>query len=107
MVGSLHTPKDSRVKARCEVVNNALCLSALGGSCALCFSRSIYSAAVWYYHHCQERMPIVMVTDDEEAAQQYGSETGGVFVISFKVFPAGVCVCACVRVCMHVRSFPK
>lgn len=32
-------------------------------------------------------MPIVMVTEDEEAVQQYGSETEGVFVISFKVFP--------------------
>ncbi|XP_007127910.1 DIS3-like exonuclease 1 isoform X3 [Physeter macrocephalus] len=47
-------------------------------------SRSIYSAATWYYHHCQDRMPIVMVTEDEEAIQQYGSETEGVFVISFK-----------------------
>eukprot|EP00071_Canis_lupus_P018275 XP_013964859.1 DIS3-like exonuclease 1 [Canis lupus familiaris] len=47
-------------------------------------TRSIYNAAVWYYHHCQDRMPIVMVTEDEEAIQQYGSETEGVFVISFK-----------------------
>ncbi|XP_019804160.2 DIS3-like exonuclease 1 isoform X4 [Tursiops truncatus] len=47
-------------------------------------SRSIYNAATWYYHHCQDRMPIVMVTEDEEAIQQYGSETEGVFVISFK-----------------------
>ncbi|XP_006920303.1 DIS3-like exonuclease 1 isoform X2 [Pteropus alecto] len=47
-------------------------------------TRSIYNAAVWYYHHCQDRMPIVMVTEDEEAVQQYGSETEGVFVISFK-----------------------
>uniref|UniRef100_A0A8D1S9T9 DIS3-like exonuclease 1 n=1 Tax=Sus scrofa TaxID=9823 RepID=A0A8D1S9T9_PIG len=47
-------------------------------------SRSIYNAAVWFYHHCQDRMPVVMVTEDEEAVQQYGSETEGVFVISFK-----------------------
>nr|XP_031535326.1 DIS3-like exonuclease 1 [Vicugna pacos] len=47
-------------------------------------SRSIYSAAVWYYHHCQDRMPIVMVTEDEETIQQYGSDTEGVFVVSFK-----------------------
>nr|XP_058913690.1 DIS3-like exonuclease 1 isoform X3 [Kogia breviceps] len=47
-------------------------------------SRSIYNAATWYYHHCQDKMPIVMVTEDEEAIQQYGSETEGVFVISFK-----------------------
>uniref|UniRef100_A0A8C5KS70 DIS3-like exonuclease 1 n=1 Tax=Jaculus jaculus TaxID=51337 RepID=A0A8C5KS70_JACJA len=47
-------------------------------------TRSIYNAAVWYYHHCLDRMPIVMVTEDEEAVQQYGSETEGVFVISFK-----------------------
>ena len=43
-----------------------------------------------------------MVTEDEEAIQQYGSETEGVFVISFKVFPAGVCVCVCV--CVHFHS---
>lgn len=59
-------------------------------------SRSIYNAAVWFYHHCQDRMPVVMVTEDEEAVQQYGSETEGVFVISFKVLPAIVCVCVCV-----------
>ncbi|KAF6129713.1 DIS3 like exosome 3'-5' exoribonuclease [Phyllostomus discolor] len=47
-------------------------------------TRSIYNAAVWYYHHCQERMPVILVTEDEEAVQQYGSETEGVFVISFK-----------------------
>ncbi|XP_004711991.1 DIS3-like exonuclease 1 isoform X1 [Echinops telfairi] len=49
-------------------------------------SRSIYRAAVWYHHHCQGRMPIVMVTEDEETIQQYGSETEGVFVISFKSY---------------------
>ncbi|XP_076984389.1 DIS3-like exonuclease 1 isoform X2 [Tamandua tetradactyla] len=47
-------------------------------------TRSIYNAAVWYYHHCQDRMPIVMVTEDDEAIHQYGSTTEGVFVISFK-----------------------
>lgn len=30
-------------------------------------------------------MPIVMVTDDEDSIQQLGSETEGVYVISFKV----------------------
>ena len=67
-----------------------------------CFSRSIYNAAVWYYHHCQDRMPIVMVTEDEEAIQQYGSETEGVFVISFKVPASGVSVS--VSVCVHFFS---
>ncbi|XP_060031688.1 DIS3-like exonuclease 1 [Erinaceus europaeus] len=47
-------------------------------------TRSIYTAAAWYYHHCQGKMPIVMVTEDEEAVQRYGSETEGVFVIPFK-----------------------
>lgn len=42
-------------------------------------------------------MPVIMVTEDAEAVAQYGSETEGVFVISFKVFPAGVCVCVCVH----------
>lgn len=51
----------------------------------LCFPRSIYNAAVWYYNHCLTQMPVVMVTEDEDAIGQYGNETEGVFVISFKV----------------------
>ncbi|NWU96828.1 DI3L1 exonuclease, partial [Upupa epops] len=47
-------------------------------------TRSIYNAAVWYYHHCLGQMPVVMVTEDEDAIKQYGNETEGVFVISFK-----------------------
>uniref|UniRef100_A0A8B9G7B1 DIS3-like exonuclease 1 n=1 Tax=Amazona collaria TaxID=241587 RepID=A0A8B9G7B1_9PSIT len=47
-------------------------------------TRSIYNAAVWYYNHCSGQMPIVMVTEDEDAIRQYGNETEGVFVISFK-----------------------
>ncbi|KAM6059966.1 DIS3-like exonuclease 1 [Theristicus caerulescens] len=47
-------------------------------------TRSIYNAAVWYYSHCLGQMPVVMVTEDEDAIRQYGSETEGVFVISFK-----------------------
>ena len=95
MNGCLYKPKGSRLKAKCEVLIKSLGLSALGGLMHPLLSRSIYNAAAWYYHHCQDRMPIVMVTEDEEAIQQYGSETEGVFVISFKVFPAGVCVCVC------------
>ncbi|POI25476.1 hypothetical protein CIB84_010774, partial [Bambusicola thoracicus] len=47
-------------------------------------TRSIYNAAVWYYNHCVGQMPVVMVTEDEDAIRQYGNETEGVFVISFK-----------------------
>ncbi|KAM6304566.1 DIS3-like exonuclease 1 [Podargus strigoides] len=47
-------------------------------------TRNIYNAAVWYYNHCLGQMPVVMVTEDEDAIKQYGNETGGVFVISFK-----------------------
>ncbi|KAG8145223.1 hypothetical protein E2320_013588 [Naja naja] len=47
-------------------------------------TRSIYNASVWYYNHFSGQMPIVMVTEDEEAVQLFGSETEGVFVISFK-----------------------
>ncbi|XP_029430598.1 DIS3-like exonuclease 1 isoform X2 [Rhinatrema bivittatum] len=46
--------------------------------------RCIYNASVWYYHHCRGQMPVVMVTEDDEVIEGYGSETGGVFVISFK-----------------------
>ena len=105
MNGCLYKPKGSRLKAKYEVLIKSLGLSALGGLTCPLLSRSIYNAAAWYYHHCQHRMPVVMVTEDEEAIQQYGSETEGVFVISFKVFPAGVCVCVCV--CMCVCSLPQ
>lgn len=91
--------KGSRVKARCEALISSLSWVGLR---ALCFSRSIYRAAVWYYHHCQDKMPIVMVTEDEEAVQQYGSETEGVFVISFKVLPFVVSLSA--SVCVRVLS---
>ncbi|XP_060611346.2 DIS3-like exonuclease 1 [Anolis sagrei] len=47
-------------------------------------TRSIYNACVWYHNHFSGQMPIVMVTDDEDAIKQLGSETEGVFVISFK-----------------------
>ncbi|XP_069480367.1 DIS3-like exonuclease 1 isoform X2 [Ambystoma mexicanum] len=49
-------------------------------------TRCIYNASAWYYHHCMEQIPIVMITEDEDAIQQYGSETGGVFVISFQSY---------------------
>ncbi|XP_030044699.1 DIS3-like exonuclease 1 [Microcaecilia unicolor] len=47
-------------------------------------TRCIYNASVWYYRHCHGQMPVVMLTEDEEAIKAYGSETGGVFVISFR-----------------------
>ncbi|XP_062357177.1 DIS3-like exonuclease 1 isoform X2 [Cinclus cinclus] len=46
--------------------------------------RNIYNAAAWYHSHCLGQMPVVMVTEDEDAIRQYGNETEGVFVISFK-----------------------
>ncbi|XP_056355795.1 DIS3-like exonuclease 1 isoform X2 [Oenanthe melanoleuca] len=47
-------------------------------------TRNIYNAAAWYHNHCLGQMPVVMVTEDEDAIRQYGNETEGVFVISFK-----------------------
>ncbi|XP_054128682.1 DIS3-like exonuclease 1 isoform X2 [Melozone crissalis] len=47
-------------------------------------TRNIYNAAAWYHNHCLGQMPVVMVTEDEDAVRQYGNETEGVFVISFK-----------------------
>ncbi|KAM4893033.1 DIS3-like exonuclease 1 [Sylvia borin] len=47
-------------------------------------TRNIYKAAAWYHSHCLGQMPVVMVTEDEDAIRQYGNETEGVFVISFK-----------------------
>lgn len=60
----------------------------------LWFSRNIYNAAAWYHNHCLGQMPVVMVTEDEDAIRQYGNETEGVFVISFKV------------TCQKNQSFP-
>lgn len=48
------------------------------------FSRNIYAAAVWYYHHCQKKMPIVMVTH-EHAVFEYENKAEGVLVMNFKV----------------------
>lgn len=52
-------------------------------------------------------MPIVMVTEDEEAIQQYGSETEGVFVISFKVLPSVVSISVSVCVLCSVVVVEK
>ncbi|XP_048418764.1 DIS3-like exonuclease 1 isoform X3 [Stegostoma tigrinum] len=49
-------------------------------------TRCIYYATVWYYNHLTGLMPVVMVTEDPEAIQKYGSETDGVFVVSFKSY---------------------
>ncbi|XP_067827366.1 DIS3-like exonuclease 1 isoform X1 [Heptranchias perlo] len=49
-------------------------------------TRCIYYATVWYYNHLAGLMPVVMVTEDVEAIQKYGSETDGVFVVSFKSY---------------------
>lgn len=49
-------------------------------------TRCIYYATVWYYNHLAGLMPVVMVTEDAEAIQKYGSETDGVFVVSFKSY---------------------
>ncbi|XP_072888830.1 DIS3-like exonuclease 1 isoform X2 [Hemitrygon akajei] len=49
-------------------------------------TRCIYYATVWYYNHLAGLMPVVMVTEDTEAIQKYGSETDGVFVVSFKSY---------------------
>ncbi|XP_048471958.1 DIS3-like exonuclease 1 isoform X2 [Rhincodon typus] len=49
-------------------------------------TRCIYYATVWYYNHLAGLMPVVMVTEDPEAIQKYGSETDGVFVVSFKSY---------------------
>ncbi|XP_060708913.1 DIS3-like exonuclease 1 isoform X1 [Hemiscyllium ocellatum] len=49
-------------------------------------TRCIYYATVWYYNHLAGLMPVVMVTEDPAAIQKYGSETEGVFVISFKSY---------------------
>ncbi|XP_058521624.1 DIS3-like exonuclease 1 [Ochotona princeps] len=48
-------------------------------------TRNIFAAAVWYYHHCQKKMPIVMVTH-EHAVFEYENKAEGVLVMNFKEY---------------------
>ncbi|XP_061571365.1 DIS3-like exonuclease 1 [Cololabis saira] len=45
-------------------------------------TRSVYSAAVWYYNHLAGVMNVVMITEDQEAVAQYSSLNSGVFVVT-------------------------
>ncbi|XP_062062641.1 DIS3-like exonuclease 1 [Lepus europaeus] len=69
-----HRPEDGRsVKFwQCE------------GSCVLC-SRIIYAAALWYYKHCGEKMPIVIVAD-EDSIKRFKVKSEGVSVMTFKEY---------------------
>lgn len=47
-------------------------------------SRCIYNSSVWYYQHCQAKIPVIMVTENEQVIGKYSNETEGVYVLSFK-----------------------
>ncbi|XP_018408330.1 PREDICTED: DIS3-like exonuclease 1 [Nanorana parkeri] len=47
-------------------------------------SRCIYNSSVWYYQHCQAKIPVIMVTENEKVIRRYSNETEGVYVLSFK-----------------------
>ncbi|XP_066449014.1 DIS3-like exonuclease 1 [Eleutherodactylus coqui] len=47
-------------------------------------TRCIYNSCVWYYQHCNARIPVIMVTEREDVIRRYGTETQGVYVLSFK-----------------------
>ncbi|KAG8440779.1 hypothetical protein GDO86_006494 [Hymenochirus boettgeri] len=49
-------------------------------------TRCIYNSCVWYYQHCQGKIPVVMVTEDESVVKKYSTETQGVYVISFQSY---------------------
>lgn len=57
-------------------------------------SRIIYAAALWYYKHCGEKMPIVIVAD-EDSIKRFKVKSEGVSVMTFKVFPAVVYMAVC------------
>ncbi|XP_075063694.1 DIS3-like exonuclease 1 isoform X2 [Mixophyes fleayi] len=48
--------------------------------------RCIYNSCVWYYQHCRAVVPVIMVTENKEVIRRYGSETEGVYVLSFKSY---------------------
>ncbi|XP_072255223.1 DIS3-like exonuclease 1 [Pyxicephalus adspersus] len=47
-------------------------------------TRCIYNSSVWYYKHLQAKIPVIMVTENEEVIKKFSTETGGVYVLSFK-----------------------
>uniref|UniRef100_A0A5F9DUJ6 DIS3-like exonuclease 1 n=1 Tax=Oryctolagus cuniculus TaxID=9986 RepID=A0A5F9DUJ6_RABIT len=54
------------------------------GSPVLC-SRIIYAAALWYYKHCGEKIPIIIVAD-EDSTKRYKVKSKGVYVMTFKEY---------------------
>ncbi|XP_003969771.2 LOW QUALITY PROTEIN: DIS3-like exonuclease 1 [Takifugu rubripes] len=49
-------------------------------------TRSVYSAAVWYYNHLAGQIKVVMITEDQDAVAQYCNLTAGVYVITVQDF---------------------
>ncbi|CAN9506602.1 unnamed protein product [Ophioblennius macclurei] len=45
-------------------------------------TRSVYSAAVWYYNHLAGLISVVMITENKDAVTRYSSLNSGVFVIT-------------------------
>lgn len=63
--------------------NETVYIQELLHSVLLC--RSVYSAAVWYYHHLAGLINVVMITEDQDAVAQYCNLTAGVYVITVRV----------------------
>nr|XP_002718229.4 DIS3-like exonuclease 1 [Oryctolagus cuniculus] len=47
--------------------------------------RIIYAAALWYYKHCGEKIPIIIVAD-EDSTKRYKVKSKGVYVMTFKEY---------------------
>lgn len=53
--------------------------------CESCASRSVYSAAVWYYNHLQGAKNVVMITEKQDVVARYSCLNCGVFAITLQV----------------------
>ncbi|KAE8618468.1 hypothetical protein XENTR_v10009392 [Xenopus tropicalis] len=69
-----------------EFQNHAYLPREMGESALAWQTRCIYNSCVWYYQHCQKKIPVVMVTEDKSVIRQYNTETQEVYVVSFQIY---------------------
>ncbi|XP_034038766.1 LOW QUALITY PROTEIN: DIS3-like exonuclease 1 [Thalassophryne amazonica] len=77
----LKDPRHDSVLFSNEFQQYSYCPREKGESQEKWQSRSVYSAAVWYYNHLAGMMEVVMITHDPDVVAQYSSLTSGVYVI--------------------------
>ncbi|XP_071489125.1 DIS3-like exonuclease 1 [Diadema antillarum] len=75
----------------CVVFANEFCLGAFSAreseeSEEQWQTRLVYDAAVWYYHHLDEQIPIIVLTSDQSVLEKCGSKTMNVHVMSMEQY---------------------